>query len=425
MTERDDLYQRDAKVSWHPYTQHGLEKEFMPVARAYGATLELEDGRTLIDAISSWWATLHGHGDARLVGAVTNQMQTLDHVLFAGTTHEPAVKFAEELIRVAPDRLSRVFYSDDGSTAVEVGMKMAYHRHVIEGQPQRTVFLALEGGYHGDTFGAMAVGDRDPFFLDFEPLLFEVQHVPPTEGAVAAALERLGDRACAVISEPRIQGAAGMHMHPESVLREIRESCDQHGIPWIADEVFTGFGRTGQLFATRDTNPDILCLAKGLTGGMFPMAATLATEETFQAFLSDDNTKALFHGHTFTANPVGCAVGIESLRICLEEDVPSKLATIGDRIHAKLESELSDVEHVKGLRKLGGVVAYDVAPLPGAGSGYFDGVAPKLRARAIELGVLIRPLGNAVYTVPPACTTTEECDRIADALVDLAHFAVS
>ncbi len=411
-------------MSWHPYTQHGLEKEFLPVESAHGATLVLEDGTELLDAISSWWAILHGHGEERLRTAMSRQMEKLDHVLFAGTTHEPAVALAEELVRLSPAGLERVFFSDDGSTAVEVALKMAYHRWVIRGEAQRTVFVALEGSYHGDTFGAMAVGDPDPFFRTFAPLLFEVRHVPASEGSIAKALDELGDRACGVILEPRVQGAAGMRIQPAEFLRETRKACDQHGVPLIADEVMTGFGRTGKLFAceTAGISPDLLCCAKGLTGGVFPLSATLATAEMFGTFYSGDRSNSFLHGHTFTAHPVGCAVALESLRMCLENNVPARLTEIGTRIESRLRVGLESLDNVSSLRQLGGIVAFDLDTGSGP-SGYFSNLAPLLRARAIELGVLLRPLGNVIYALPPACTTDEECDRIADVMVDLARLS--
>lgn len=424
MNHSNDLGARDNRVSWHPYTQHGVETEFLPVARAKEASLFLEDGSEIIDAISSWWAILHGHGNERLTRAITQQMETLDHVLFAGATHEPAVACAEALVEVAPAGLSRVFFSDDGSTAVEVALKMTYHAWALRGEPQRTVFLAFEGSYHGDTFGAMSVGDPDPFFVTFEPLLFKTRHVSVDIDAVEAALSELGNQTCAVIIEPRIQGAAGMQMHSAEFLKQLEEACKRHGVPLIADEVMTGFGRSGELFAcqTAGVEPDVLCLAKGLTGGVFPLSATLAREEMFETFLSDDRSKAFLHGHTFTAHPVGCAVAIESLRIVKEENVPGKLAAVGERILSRVASQVEPLEHVRNLRHLGGIVAFDLDPGEER-AGYFSSLTPTLRKLALERGVLIRPLGNVVYALPPACTTEAQCDRIADVMAELAVFA--
>jgi adenosylmethionine-8-amino-7-oxononanoate aminotransferase len=420
-----ELGARDAVCVWHPYTQHALDRDPLPVASASGAVLTLDDGRELIDAISSWWATLHGHGRPELVDAMARQARELDHVLFAGATHEPAVALAEELLAAAPPGLSRVFYSDDGSTAVEVALKMAYQAHVHAGEPERTVFVALEGAYHGDTFGAMAAGDPDPFFAAFAPLLFEVRRVPVD----AAALDELGERACAVIVEPLLQGAAGMRMHDEDFVRAARAACDRAGVPLIADEVLTGFGRTGALFACElaGVTPDLLCLGKGLTGGTFPLAATLATEAVYERFLSTDRRKTFFHGHTFTANPVGCAVARASLDLCRRESVPAKLDALGARIHARLaatfeESGLEADGRVRDLRRLGGVVAFDLVP-PSGERGYLAELAPRLRAAAAQRGVLLRPLGTTLYAIPPACTTDAQADRIADVAIELARLA--
>lgn len=412
------LSERDARVAWHPYTQHGLEPEALPVVAARDAVLELEDGSTLIDAISSWWTVLHGHANPRLVAALSEQAARLDHVLFAGCTHEPAVALAEELLAVAPPGLARVFYSDDGSTAVEVALKIALQAHRHAGAHERRVFVALTGAYHGDTFGAMGVGEREPFFTPFADLLFEVRHVPPDAAALEAALDELGPRAAGVILEPLVQGAAGMRMHGPDFLRAARTACDQRELFLIADEVMTGFGRTGTLFACEQAGiaPDLLCLAKGLTGGVFPLSATLCSAALFERFLSDERARALFHGHSFTANPIGCAVARASLALCRENDVPARLDAIGTRIHARVAERLGARAGELDLRRTGGIVALDL-PDPG---GYLAARALELRKRSLERGVLLRPLGNVLYAMPLAATTPEQCDRIADVIVELS-----
>jgi len=417
---RDELLRRDASALWHPWTPHGSDAAPLAVVAAAGATLTLADGHELIDAVSSWWTCLHGHGHPRLVAAMERQARRLDHVLFAGATHEPAVALAEALLAAAPPGLSRVFYSDDGSTAVEVALKIARQAAVQRGQPQRTVFVALEHGYHGDTFGAMSAGDPAPFFEPYRPLLFEVVRVPADAAAVRRALCELGDRAAALILEPRVQGAGGMRMHDAAFLRGARAACDEARVPLIADEVMTGFGRTGALFACAAAGiaPDLLCLAKGLTSGMVPLAATLATEELFDAFAGSDRRRLFAHGHSMTANPIGCAVALESLSLCRELGVPARLEAIGARIEASLAPLRSD-PRAAGLRRCGGIVAFDLVAGRGAPAGYFSGLAPRLRAAAIEHGVLLRPLGNVVYALPPACTSDEQCDRIAAAMLAL------
>lgn len=413
-----DLAQRDSQVSWHPYTQHQLDPEALPVVAASGATLTLEDGTEVLDAISSWWANLHGHGRTALVEAMSAQARQLDHIMFAGFTHEPAVKLAEELLQMAPDGLARVFYSDNGSTAVEVGLKAAYQTWVRRGEPSRTVFLALEGAYHGDTFGAMSIGEPDPFFEEFSPFLFHVVRVPADIAAVEEALADLEGRVAGFVLEPLVQGAAGMQMQTPEFLRQVRKACDDHGIFLIADEVMTGFGRTGYTFACEagPISPDILCLAKGLTGGIFPLSATLVREEIYAAFLADERGKAFFHGHTFTGNPIGCAVGLASMQLLREEQTPSRLDRIGKRIEAGLE-ELRDHPSVTDLRRCGGIVALDLAA---DDAGYLAGLGETIRSACrAQKDVLLRPLGNVLYAMPPSCTTEEECDRIAHALCEV------
>jgi adenosylmethionine-8-amino-7-oxononanoate aminotransferase len=430
---RDDgerLLARDAQVTWHPYTPHGADPSPLPVVAARGARLRLSDGSELIDAISSWWTCLHGHAEPELVEAMRAQAERLDHVLFAGATHEPAVALAEALVaafRAATTegargpRLERVFFSDDGSTAVEVALKIARHSWVLRGEPERRVFVALEGGYHGDTFGAMSVGDPDPFFAAYAPLLFETRRVAADAGALEAALAELGGRAAGVVLEPLVQGAGGMRMHAPAFVRAARALCDAARVPLIADEVMTGFGRTGTPFACSRAGvaPDLLCLAKGLTNGMVALAATLASEELFATFRAADRRRFLPHGHSMTANPIGCAVALRSLELVRARDVPARLDAIGARILAGL-APLRSHARVRDLRRIGGIVAYDLAPEPGADAGYVTARAPKLRAAARERGVLLRPLGDVVYALPPACTSDPECDAIAAAMAALA-----
>ena len=412
--DAEELVRRDARVLWHPYTQHALERELVAVVRAQGAWLELADGRRLLDAISSWWACLHGHAHPRITAAIAEQARALDHVLFAGATHAPAVELAERLLTVAPRGLARVFYSDDGSTAVEVALKMVAQAWAQRGEPQRTVFVALECAYHGDTFGAMAAGDPEPFFRAFAPFLFAVRRVPPDAERLAAELETLGARAAGVIVEPLVQGAAGMRMHASEFLRAARALCDRHGLPLIADEVMTGFGRTGALFACgrAGITPDLLCLGKGLTGGTLPLAATLATEALFEAFLHHERTRFFPHGHTFTANPIACAAALASLELCRVDDVPARLERIGAAIERGLAPLRGDAR-VLELRRTGGIVALELAVPAGERAGYGSSLALELRKRALARGVLLRPLGNVLYALPPACVTDGECAEIA------------
>ena len=314
---------------WHPYTQAQTAPAPLPVVRAEGVWLELADGRRVLDGISSWWVNLFGHNHPRLNAALAAQAETLEQVIFAGFTHEPAARLAAELVTLAPAGLSRVFYSDDGSTAVEVAMKMAIQQWRNRGEERRRIFVALEHAYHGDTFGAMAAGGDPVFHGAFADLMCEVLRAPVPSceaevGGAVAALEALLDReedeVAAVLVEPIVQGAGGMRLHPPSFLRGVREATRARGLPLIADEVFTGFGRTGKMFACEHAGiaPDLLCLSKGLTGGYLPLAATLASEEIYAAFLSGERGRAFFHGHSYTANALGCAVARASLALFAE-----------------------------------------------------------------------------------------------------------
>jgi adenosylmethionine-8-amino-7-oxononanoate aminotransferase len=345
---------------------------------------------------------------------MTRQAGQLDHVLFAGCSHEPAARLAAELVEVAPPGLARVFFSDDGSTAVEVALKAAYLAQRRRGDAARTVFLALEGGYHGDTFGAMAVGDPVPFFRELSPLLFDVVRAEPTVASLERVFAEHGGTAAALILEPLVQGAAGMRPVPADVVRAAWHLCDAHDVLLVADEVMTGFGRTGHLFASAgaEVAPDLLCLAKGLSGGLFPLAATLATEEVFAAFRADDRAKAFFHGHTFTAHPVGCAVARASLRLVQERDVPRRLDAIGARIERGLASLRGD-PRVREVRRIGGIVAVE---LGGAEGGYLAAEPLRAACRRLPEDVLLRPLGNVVYAMLPACATDDEADRAARAI---------
>jgi len=424
------LPERDREVCWHPYTQHALDTEPLPVVGASGAWLELADGSKRLDAIASWWANLHGHGRPEFVEAMRRQAEQLDHIMFAGFTHEAGVELAEKVLEIAPEPLTKVFYSDNGSTAVEVALKAAYQTWVRRGEPSRTIFLALNGAYHGDTFGAMAVGEPEPFFAEFSPFLFHVVHVDPTAESLQEALADLDGRVAGFILEPLVQGAAGMCMHDIEFLKDARRICDDYGIFLIADEVMTGFGRTGKIFACdhADISPDLMCLAKGLTGGIFPLSATLVSEEIYQAFLDDERAKAFFHGHTFSGHPIGCAVGLASLKVLKEEDTPAKLDHIGKRIEQGLRTALA-WDGVKEVRRCGGIVALELDLSCDGGSddgngkgGYLAPVGERLRKACREHPqVLLRPLGHIMYAMPPSCVTDEECDLIAAAILSVVQ----
>lgn len=415
---------RDAASLWHPYTQHGFASPPLIVTAAHEANLWLASGAEILDGISSWWTTLHGHCHPVIASAIARTARELDHVIFAGATHEPGVRLAERLLALAPPGLDRVFYSDDGSTAVETALKMALGFHARRGATERTRFLALEHGYHGDTVGAMSVSSDSPFTRDFRPLRFDCARIPvPVHGRREAdclqvlddLLAREGEQFAAMIVEPLLMGAGGMLVTSRSFLRGIRERTQKHGVLLIADEVLTGFGRTGAMFACERAGitPDLLCLGKALTGGTLTLAATLATGAIYSAFLSDRREDAFLHGHSFTGNPIACAAALASLSL-LDAAALDRAGAIGDRIGAGLSS-LTARRGVREIRGIGLVRAVELSDPDHRG--YLADVGPKMAAVALEHGVLLRPLGSVLYALPPLCVTDDECDRIAAAMV--------
>lgn len=402
----------DSAHVWHPYTQHHLAPLPVPVARAEGAWLYDTNGRPILDAISSWWVTTHGHCHPRIVQAIAEQARTLDQVIFAGFTHAPAAELAAALVQRLPAGLTRVFYSDDGSTAVEVAIKLSLQSFANRGEPRRLI-AALEHAYHGDTFGAMAAGARGVFTHMYEPLLFDVARLPdPSEGDTLGALEALlharGHELAAVIVEPLVLGASGMRTYDEAILRGIRERTAAAGVHLIADEVMTGFGRTGAMFACEraGVHPDLICLSKGITGGVLPLGATVATEAIFEAFRSEDRRKTFFHGHSYTANPIACAAALASLSL-FDEDCDAARARIA-ATHARHLRALQGVPGVRAVRQIGTVAAVELD----AGDGYLSDIGRELAAFSLQEGVLVRPLGNVAYCLPPYCISDDELERV-------------
>jgi adenosylmethionine---8-amino-7-oxononanoate aminotransferase len=398
------LIERDKAVIWHPYTQMKLAPAPLPIVRGEGVYLIDESGNRYIDAISNWWVTIHGHAHPYLAQKIYEQACMLEQVIFAGFTHEPAVRLAERLLKVLPAGFSKVFYSDNGSTAVEVALKMAIQFWRNKGE-QRKKVLALTNSYHGDTFGAMSVSERGPFTLAFQDHLFEVIFVEPGDEF------DVDDIAC-FIYEPLVQGAGGMKMYDAAALNSMLKICKQHGIICIADEVMTGFGRTGKLFASEyvEEKPHIMCLSKGLSGGMMALGATVCTPEIYDAFLSDDRAKTFFHGHSYTANPIACAAGNASLDLLLTDECMQDIERIGKQ-HALFARELRGV---KNMRHLGTIIAFE---LETSGSdGYLNNVSSVVQKRSLENGVLLRPLGNTVYVMPPYCITNNELELVYEVI---------
>jgi adenosylmethionine-8-amino-7-oxononanoate aminotransferase len=399
---------RDRSAIWHPYTSLADPTNPLPVIAAEGEFLHLADGRTLIDAISSWWTILHGHRYPPLMDALATAATKLDHVLFAGVTHPSAIELAELLLASAPWQGGRVFYSDNGSTAVEVALKMAYQYWCHRGELQRTLFVGFENGYHGDTFGAMAVG-RDPlFFGTFEPLLFRAIQVPVSAEKLDAVLAEHSGKVSAVILEPLVQGAGGMQRHSVAAHKDIFEVARRHNVLFIADEVMTGC-RTGKLWAHQHANiaPDLICAAKTLAGGILPLAATLASPEIVAAFRDPDRAKTFFHGHSFTANPLACAVAAANWRL-LQSGHWQKVSARIENFWQTHLLPLREQYGVKDVRICGTIAAVELS-VPG---GYLAEIGQRIRQHAISRGVLLRPLGPVVYAMPPLCTTEESLERI-------------
>ena len=411
------LLARDARHVWHPYTR-ATARPPLPIARASGAYLHTSDGRAILDAISSWWVTLHGHAHPTIAAAIARQAAELEQVIFAGCTHEPAVRLAERLTRIAPAGLERVFYSDDGSTAVEVALKMALQYWRIAGE-DRDLIVALEHAYHGDTVGAMSVSARGVFTAPFGPMMFDIARIPdPSSGdalaVLDAVLERDGARCAAIILEPMLLGAGGMRMYGARDLAELAGRARDAGLLVIADEVLTGFGRTGPLFACEHAalSPDLLCVSKGLTGGFLPLGATLASQRIWSAYDGRSPFGTLYHGHSYTANPIACAAALASLEL-LDGECAARRESIGEA-HRRGLARLSTHPRVRAPRTLGTVAAFDLA----GNEGYLSEAAAGLPAFALERGLLVRPLGNVVYLLPPYCITERELDGAYDVLAE-------
>jgi len=417
------LNQRDRAHVWHPYTQMLTQPPLLPIVRGEGVYLYTEDGRRILDGISSWWVNIHGHSHPKLNAALAAQAQEIEHVIFAGCTHRPAVELAERLVEVMPPGLNRVFYSDNGSTAVEAAIKMAVQYWRNRGEPQHSGLITLHHAYHGDTVGAMSASEDSVFTRAFTPLLFPVERAYAPYcyrcplglkretcgidclGDLERCLEEHGERTAAVLIEPMLQGAGGMIVWPAEFLGGVRRLCDRYGVLLIADEVLTGFGRTGRMFACEhaQVTPDILCLSKALTAGYLPLGVTAATDAIYEAFLSTDRGQTFFHGHSYTANPLACAVAIASLDLFRENHVLARVARLEQQMRAGLEP-LRSLPRVGDVRVIGGVGVVELA----GDSGYLADIGTRLGAAFLERNLLLRPLGNIVYFMPPYAITDAE-----------------
>jgi adenosylmethionine---8-amino-7-oxononanoate aminotransferase len=418
----NSLTERDRQVIWHPYTQHKGFLPPIPVVKGKDTLLFDDKGNAYIDAISSWWVNIHGHSNPYIAEKLYQQALRLEHVIFTGFTHEPAVTLAERLLPLLPGNFSRVFYSDNGSTAVEVAIKMALqywgNRHDAAAGRRKKI-LAFHHSYHGDTFGAMSVSERSVFTDAFRDYLFEVVFIdtpsPENSYDLLHLVREQGPEIACFIYEPLLQAAGGMRMYDAASLDLLLTEIANQGILTIADEVLTGFGRTGKLFAGEYLRhkADIICLSKGLTGGTMALGVTATTTAVFEAFLSDDKRQTLFHGHSFTANPIACSAALASLDLLLDEDCLRRIQHITRRQDAFLET-LGSYPVVRNARSRGTILAFE---LNTGRDEYINAIGPELTSEALANGIYLRPLGNTVYFMPPYCITEKEMDQVYEFLV--------
>jgi adenosylmethionine-8-amino-7-oxononanoate aminotransferase len=444
IADAHDWRTRDLAVLWHPCTQmreHASDLlPLVPIARGDGAWLVGQDGRRYLDAVSSWWTNLFGHAEPRIAAAIAAQAQTLEQVILAGFSHAPAVELAERLLAIAPRQpgrapLAKVFYADNGSAGVEVALKMAFHWFRNRGDARRTKFVALQNGYHGETIGALSVGDIPLYRRVYAPLLAEALFAPSPDSylalpgesdaqcaeraadALRELLERHAGEVCALILEPRVQCAGGMRMHHPLYLERARALCDAHGVFLVADEIAVGFGRTGTMFACEQSGvmPDLLCLSKGLTGGFLPLAAVLATQAIYDGFLDDSRERAFLHSHSYTGNPLACAAALASLSVFASDDVLARNRTRAERM-SQLAAGLADLPHLGQLRQAGLIVAFELSRNGERTTPFDPALRIGLRAyrAALARGVVLRPLGDIVYWMPPYCIDDAQLELLAD-----------
>ena len=422
-----NLIERDKQFIWHPFTPQKNRPDPIAIVKGSGSLLFDDTGKTFIDAISSWWVTLHGHAHPYIAEKLYRQALTLEQVIFAGFTHQPAVDLAERLLALLPPQFSRIFYSDNGSTSTEVALKMAiqywWNQPGIPAQKKlrRNKILAFKNSYHGDTFGAMSVSDRSVFTLAFHDLLFEVVFIdtPTAENlpALQSTIQNLGHNTAAFIYEPLVQGAGGIKMYDAGLLNKLLQVIKQQEIICIADEVMTGFGRTGQLFASDyiAEKPDIICLSKGLTGGTMALGVTACTNRIYDAYVQDDKLKTFFHGHSFTANPLACTAALASLDLLQQQECREKIHWLKEQ-HVLFSRQLQQVQGIKNIRTQGTIIAFEMAY---GTDEYLNDISAIITQKALQQGVYLRPLGNTVYIMPPYCITEEELALVYSTLLTI------
>lgn len=413
--------ERDTDIVWHPYDKSSADQSYPVITSGKEALLYTDDGRTLIDGISSWWVNLHGHCHPNIVAATTRQLSTLDHSIFAGFSHQPAIELAERILKIVPGRHQKVFYSDNGSTAVEIALKMAIQYWHIQGQKKQKI-LYFENAYHGDTFGAMAIGHRGIFSQPFHSMLFDAESIPvPTSENRKIVQDKLRsllstNDVAAFIFEPCVLGAGGFKMYELNHLEELISICKQHKVITIADEVMTGFGRTGDLFATSGLatdGTDIICMAKGLTGGFLPLAATTCSVDIASAFSSNETASTFFHGHSYTANPIACAAANASIDILITDSCKMERERITKRMRRGVD-QFKNHPRLANVRAMGTIFAADL--IQENPTGYLNPVRKHLAKFFYDRGVLIRSLGNVIYFMPPYCTTDHQLEQMFSTL---------
>jgi adenosylmethionine-8-amino-7-oxononanoate aminotransferase len=418
------LKDKDKLYIWHPFTPLKPEPDIIPIVRGKGIHLVDESGKHYIDAISSWWVNLHGHSHPYIAEKIYQQALELEQVIFAGFTHRPAVELAERLVPVLPGNFSKIFYSDNGSTSTEVAIKMAlqYWWNKSPGSElNKTKIIAFNNSYHGDTFGAMSVSDRSVFTMPFQDKLFDVLFIDTPDSKnineLKAIIKSQSNTIAAFIYEPLVQGAGGMKMYDASLMNELVTTCQQQDIICIADEVMTGFFRSGRLFASEymQATPDIICLSKGLTGGTMALGVTACTQKIVDAFITEDKLKTFFHGHSFTANPLACSAALASLDLLLEDSCRQNILSICDDNNNFIDS-IKSYPNVHNARCLGTIIAFDYIS---EDYNYLNTVSQEITTFMLNKGIYLRPLGNTVYIMPPYCITKEELQRVYDAMLEL------
>ncbi len=417
-TDLKKLSERDKKHLWHPLTQHQTAATRIGITKAMGASIWDEEGNEYVDGIASWYTAMYGHCNPHIVKAISKQMEELDFVMFSGFTHQPAVELSERLIEILPDNQEKIFFNDNGSTAIEAGIKMALQFHYNRGK-KRDTLIAFEEGFHGDTFGAMSASGLSSYNGPFEDFLLKVERIPrPQEDTideVLAMLENIikNNSCAAFVFEPLVQGAAGMKFHSAKGLDALIEKCQKAGVLCIADEVMTGFGKTGKNFASDylQYKPDIICLSKALTAGMFPLSITSCSLEVYNAFLSEEVSKGFFHAHTFSAHPLGCAAALAGIELLNSPEILERRSAI-EKAHRQFASKIKNYEMVQSVRCMGVILAVDLK----VKSDRYGSLRNELYDYFMNQGVVLRPLGNTIYTLPPYVVTDEELQKIYNSI---------